>query len=389
MANQKRLFIIGTKNFPRGSAGANYSQYLALALISTGWKVIILGWGQNNECDYRNGRYCFRGIEYYNKVKTHTPINKDKKDFFDTNVLRYNMNKDDYFIFYGSNYKLLKLYCKEFDLQHITVARVEEMQPYQFKFGKFNPHYMMYRKGVNFVYKKIKRTFPISTVIEKNDIDNGCRTLRLPIMADPYEYDYVVREKRPQKLKFIYPGAKITGYEDNIISLFAAFGQLGTDELEHIELHITGMTINGLKKKLNTQFSFVENIGKGLILHEWLPYKDLVSLYRDMDYLILVRNDNAITRANFPSKVPELMCFGVIPVCTKVGDYTESYLYDGTNSIIFDGNSPEACLRTIKRCIETTDADFTTMRNQARNTAVERFSYEIWKDKINDFILCI
>ena len=64
---KKRIFVVGSSRFPRGSAGANYDQYLALALIEQGWNVIVLGCGDNSEEHNYSGKYLYRGIEYYNK----------------------------------------------------------------------------------------------------------------------------------------------------------------------------------------------------------------------------------------------------------------------------------------------------------------------------------
>ena len=64
-----RVFIMGSIGFPRGGAGANYDQYVALALKEAGWEVIILGSGINREEDSVDGRYIYKGIEYWHEPK--------------------------------------------------------------------------------------------------------------------------------------------------------------------------------------------------------------------------------------------------------------------------------------------------------------------------------
>ena len=56
----KRVFILGTPSFPRGSAGANYAQYLALALMECDYKVIIIGTGKNKEEDQNGDSYIYK-----------------------------------------------------------------------------------------------------------------------------------------------------------------------------------------------------------------------------------------------------------------------------------------------------------------------------------------
>lgn len=67
LKEEKRVFILGAPGFPRGSAGANYDQYLALALLKAGWKVIILGKGTNRPEDKSGNTYIYRDIEYRNE----------------------------------------------------------------------------------------------------------------------------------------------------------------------------------------------------------------------------------------------------------------------------------------------------------------------------------
>ena len=70
-----------------------------------------------------------------------------------------------------------------------------------------------------------------------------------------------------------------------------------------------------------------------LVFHGRLEYAELLELYQNMDYLFLAREKNIITESNFPSKVPEMLVYGVIPVCSDVGDYTKLYLRTGENAI--------------------------------------------------------
>ena len=86
MLEKKRVFILGTPNFPRGSAGANYDQYLALALLEAGWKVVVLGKGSNRVEDLIDGHFIYKGIEYRNEKPTKLEKYGVLKDFLYKNV---------------------------------------------------------------------------------------------------------------------------------------------------------------------------------------------------------------------------------------------------------------------------------------------------------------
>lgn len=102
-----------------------------------------------------------------------------------------------------------------------------------------------------------------------------------------------------------------------------------------------------------------------------------------MDFLIIARKVDEMSLANFPSKVPEALCHGVIPIVSRVGDYTKYYLEDGVNSIIFDGYAAEDCLNAINRVLEMSNERIYELRCNARFTAEKRFDYHNWSDKIS------
>ena len=61
-----RVFIFRASGFPRGAASANYIQYLADALISSGNSVIVIGTGRNRADDQIGDSFVYEGIEYFN-----------------------------------------------------------------------------------------------------------------------------------------------------------------------------------------------------------------------------------------------------------------------------------------------------------------------------------
>lgn len=50
-----------------------------------------------------------------------------------------------------------------------------------------------------------------------------------------------------------------------------------------------------------------------------MKYGELIGLYQEMHFLLLARGVSQMTLANFPSKVPETMCFGIVPIVSEVG----------------------------------------------------------------------
>lgn len=381
-----RLFILGSIKFPRGTAGANYEQYFSLSLIELGWKVIILGVGENREQDFDGHIYTYKGIEYYNAQNWKEVKYGFGVSFYEEMSRKYHFTKDDYFVLRDLGWQSINWLIKNYGTQRISYIHFDDLRPSQFKMPYINPQYWsnVYKWGLKF--RKLKKAFPISEALENKEKRYGCKTLRLPIMADPEEYGAAAKTEKPELLQLIYPGAKLNGCEDDIDLMLEAFASLTSDEKKRVVLHITGTTEEKLKAKLKNP-SVINELQNVLVIHPWMEYAELIELYRKMDFLVLSRFNNELTNANFPSKIPENMCFGIVPICTEVGDYTKYYLQNMVDSIFCKVGSIESMVTAIKTAINMSDNEYLCMRENARKTAVERFGYRNWAKRIESFLL--
>ena len=176
---------------------------------------------------------------------------------------------------------------------------------------------------------------------------------------------------------------KVNGYEDDFEAMFSALGQLSDLEKKKITVHITGTSKEKIQGYIDEQIW--KEVEDTLVIHGYISYDELVEIYLNSDFLLLPRKINNITKANFPSKIPELMSFGIIPVCTDVGDYTKIYLND-TNAIIMSETGVDACLQGIRKAIKMSARERAEMRNNARKLAEDEFDFRHWSKKIDAFL---
>ncbi|MCM3670900.1 glycosyltransferase [Mesobacillus maritimus] len=390
----KRVLICTEVSFPRGGAASNYIEYLALALINGGYCPIIIGQGENYKKDLNSGTYIYKGIQYYN-YPPQANVSKYKiKRFIDSNfyngkqiiqvLKKLNLTSEDYIIFYTSNGFTINTVLK-YASQYGTMSSMcitEHFRKSQFENKLL---YWRYLYSFNYVIAKTKSVIPISRHLEKIFKNKGCRTLLLPIMANPYEYSFEV-DTSNKVCNFIYSGAAFT--KDSFETMLKSFLLLTDEERAKVQFHLTGVKRENLEDYLGEQKNILEELESVLIIHPWLEYHELVDLMKRMDYLFIARETNQTTIANFPSKVPELMCYGVIPVVSRVGDYTELYLTDRKDSIIFEGCTPEVGVEALRRAIQLPEEIRISMKTQARKTAEEKFYYGIWTESLMDFIEC-
>lgn len=377
MAPTKRVFVLEANNFPRGSANANYIQYLSLALKDDECNVIV-GGNEKNISTYRNG--FIKDIEYCNVPWKKKYITSFNYSLLKTLNKKYIFSENDYFVLYSIDYLTIKWLLKKVDISHICVCQVEDMQPFQFKFGKFNPKVQYLKLSAKFIRNKKIKLLPISSFIAKQYPSNP--VLILPIMADTSEYTFIEKGLDKENINFIYPGLKKSNDEDDMELVLKSLRKLSDEKLKRIKLHITGAK----REEFLARYKVKKEIEEILEIHGWMEYEELVKLYEHMDYLLLIRKINNVTRANFPSKIPELMAFGVIPVCTKVGDYTEYYLTNDKDSIFASEEGVQDCYNAINKAINLDKDVYAIMRLNARKLVENKFDYKIWQKKIKKFI---
>lgn len=387
----KKLYILTNSTFPYGNANSNYIRYFALALSEIGWNVIVIGSNMSGDSDV-SGEY--GGVEYRNIQFSRKKLPFHLKDHFAYGKkLRRVMDElrieEDAHVFVYSMYRdLVKTALKKtkhLKAGHLSTAMVEWFQPYQYRFGKLNPDYLCWKYTFEHLITQFPKVFPISRNLQEYYEDAGCKTMLLPIMADVSANDFQLTDKKEgEPFHFIYPGD--AGKKDSLDGMVFALDSLTDVELASVRFHFTILKKEALQQYVEKGIN-VERILSSMVFHGRLPYDDLLKLYSEMDFLFIAREKNIVTLSNFPSKIPELLCYGVIPVCSNVGDYADLYLTDRKDSIIFEGADKAGCLEGIRRAIKMPTEKMYEMKRNARDCAEKKFDYHAWSRKIEKFFI--
>ena len=103
-------------------------------------------------------------------------------------------------------------------------------------------------------------------------------------------------------------------------------------------------------------------------------------------FTVLLRDANArYAKAGFPSKVVESLSTATPVICNLSSDLSK-YLKDNVNSIIIESNSSLEIEKAIKRIVTLSEDDLKKMQLNARYTAENSFDYNLYEDKIKEFI---
>lgn len=388
---QKRVFICTEHPFPRGSAGANYIQYLALALKAAGFSVRILSTnGRKAWCEEENEHLFYKDLELIIPDRESNRIlRKVENRFFRyrpfCKVLdSFHPGPGDALLVYSSNYNLvvgLRNYAQKRSMKSI-ITPVEYFMASSFPGGEKGIAFRRYCRLVEKEIPQFDIILPISNYLAQVYRNFGKDSRVLPIMADVSEFNEDFRKDFSGKRKIVFPASGVM--KDDVEGMLFSLAELDESLLKNTELHIT--QFNNGRERVQAAFDSIEDPGRrqllqnAVVYHNRLEYMDLVELYRDMHFLLLIREKNQQMLAGFPSKLPETMAFGIIPIATAMGDYAEYYLQDGIDSLLIYESGTDACKEAISRGLMLSPEEIQRMSFAAHTTAKDRFDYHNWVD---------
>lgn len=385
---ENRIFICTHSQLPGGDANSNYIFHMALSLKQANYEVITIGRSKdtNRQVTDIEGIYCIN-LER----KEHIPAKVEGHLFYGNRLIdelkSLDICENDYVIIYGgfvSLFTAISSRLKFMKKGHIITCVVEWPTPNQFRWKYLDLNYLFWKYVFYRMIPRWKKVIVISDNLCCHFNELGCNTFILPPLID--SQDKVIGEKKVlDKIQFIYAGADTK--KDAIKSMLLAINELSEEEKGKFRLNITSLTEKKARKLLKRNQRLIDENHNCLRIHGWMNYSDLIKIYYSTDYLLLPRETNQFTLSNFPSKIPEMMNYGIIPVCSRVGDYTGKYLIDMVDSIIFEGSSPRECSNAIRNALSISEDRRKYMSEHAIANAKQNFDYRAWSQKLTEFIL--
>lgn len=374
----KRVFLCLDNGFPRDGSSSNYIEYLGLAILNAGYDVHIIGMDERN--DKGTGDFKpYKGMDYVLLRKSGWRNNL--RDF----LIQTGVGKDDFVIVYTFKLRTLEpiLRLSKKNGFYVAVCVVEWFRRIQLGIGiRGYVRYFFYWIFFYIMLPRAGNIIAISRHLEKHFKECGCHTLLMPILME--HASECMREPHKYPLNFIYSG--FSWEKDCLDEVFHAVFHLPEDDRKKIHYHICGMKDEEFRECLGNDNELVQKALTVTTLHQWMEFGDYEDLLDKMDFVIIARRTNQTSLSNFPSKVPEMMAHGIVPVASRVGDYTDLYLNDGLDSFIFDGYDAEACETVIKRALKLERPELDRMSQNAKKTVEQKFYYGLWSEKLKKFI---
>lgn len=382
-----RLFICADCKYPRGDAGANRVHYIAKALKEYGMDVYIISSISPRSTEQHSDEWMefdhihYRTVFQITNGALHTIMRKTIYGYMVGKILAAAnpVAGRDLVLLYGSNSIVLSPIAKYCMRRRIKcfIDVVEHHQPYQYRFGCFDIRYLANSYTFHYLAPHIGNIIVISTEIQTYYKQKGYNAAVIPAITDT-NHSLPKRTEKPF-INLIYPGNPFG--KENVITMLNAIRTLPVEIRDSIRFHMTGIDESTLRNKLRNHQALVDDLCPQLVFHDWLPYDELIVLYEKMDFLFMPRLDNCVTRSNFPSKLPELMSWGIVPIGNMVGDYYH-YLHDGIDSILFQNDDTHDCAEALIRVAKMGFDELLQMQQKATETVEREFDYRGWVNKL-------
>lgn len=186
-------------------------------------------------------------------------------------------------------------------------------------------------------------------------------TVYIPPTVD-YSSPMFERERKLSShspVRLIYTG-NISSDKDSLSDIVRL-----VDGNHHFKLDIIGVD----KNRFQAVNNFIPD-SENIVFHGSVSHSKALQYLKNADFQLIIRKENIVTRAGFPTKFVESLACGIPVIATPSSNICD-YLINGKNGFIIDENlNLKECLKLIEKLSTN---DIVSMKNHALST--KDFSY--------------
>lgn len=366
------IAIVTHERYPDGSPGAIRCRSFAESYIKLGFDVVVIHKGtfMQDVCPkvfscYDANRYkkflCFErnAIGILEVLKNQHPLKA---------VLTYD--------FFGG----INRWCRKNNIINV-VDVVEWYSKEQFKRWYLSFDYLSKQFKIRNIARRKANVIAISSYLEKHFSNNGCKTVRIPIISDE-----VVNQQPASPdmstVNLIYAGTHTV--MDNVLLVLKSIVKLPENARKRIKFSIYGLKRDIMTGSLSPDDQSV--IDECVAFYGKRPNSEVLDAYKKSHFSIFLRDPELrVNKAGFPSKVIESMKMGVPVLCNYSSDL-DQYLKSGNNSIIVDTLSEDDICEVILQVLALSPSDYVSLRKNAIKTVRDKFNTISFSNEFREII---
>jgi hypothetical protein len=382
----KKIVLCGDFSYPNGSASANYINSIATLFYNIGYKPIVIS-QKSIQFDKSSiptfidffelpnltgGLLRFVQLRFFFIKKIKKLINSIQFDNHDL-ILAYSLTP--------SILKTILSISKKRKLKTITFV-VEWFNKSHYRLSYFSPHYFIFFISFFIYYPKFDYIFSVSNKIHNHFYKMNKNSFNLPYLHINNNRLTLLDKTFQGKYRIIVLGKD--GEKNNITNLIYALSKFDLNTLNKFEFHFTNSNLKEINKSIWLKYNYILNTI--FIRHNFLDNLLFQSLMNKCDFLYMIRPKTFSTTSNFPSKGPEALSLGKIPIASLVGDFENNYLSNNVDSIVVKDDSIDSIQEALQKLITLSQDDITKMSLNAYNNYINNFHVNTWEKSVKEFI---
>lgn len=382
----KSVVFLSKHKYPFGDASSKRNLCLGRYFYEKGYDVFFVGMGNTKyKKIHKIGPYQMVSLRKYSSKKlvfriiNHICIRKRitsyvKKTFKDTSL----------FIVDPIFYKIIR---KDvfFEGSKIIYSAVEYYSPCNYKYnGLFSKSFYDNLYFNENLKKEEGSVIAISSYLQNCFISRNINAIRIPFVIDSkiglsnFDSNQTFRNNKT----FLYCGNPRR--KDLLETMIRGFMQLPEKEFYQCKVIICGVDYEWLHKRFKKRE--INKINKVFVFKGYLPFEEVVEIYKDVTFSILLRPYNErYSKAGFPTKITEALEYGIIPITNFTSDLA-MYLDDGENCIRVNGEDSNAFKCAISKSLNIDDKTITKLRRNARELCITKLDIKEFYDELDNII---
>ncbi len=371
MGKRGTIVYVGGFELPDKNAAAHRVINNGKVFTKLGYNVVYLGISH----EYKE----FTKVEHFGFDCYFTPYPKGFKNWLkyltDIKTLKHVISLYEdvvAVVFYnyqaGALKKAIK-FCKKNNIK--TIADVTEWYLPE----KKNPIFYIIKKWdtetrMKKLQPKMDGVIAISKFLNDYYIKKGVKTVQVPPLIDKEDKKWKVErdELNNLPLKMVYAGNS-SDLKDNFSLLLDCIKEFE----EKIELEVIGNV------KLSSEKA---NEYKNVKILKRLSHEECVKKIANSHFQVFLREDNLVTRAGFPTKLPESFSCKT-PVITTVHSNVCDYIIDGKNSFVISKITKEGITEVLNKVTNLSYEELKEMKNSLEEN---KFDYRLFILKFEGFL---
>ena len=216
-----------------------------------------------------------------------------------------------------------------------------------------------------YIDKRCGNIIAISEFLYEHYRNQGCNVIKLPpLVYDFADKDQIFRDRDVVKLhqvKLVFAGT--TDFKDYLEPMLKAIRKINNNEIKII-FDVVGPSPDAIESMLEcsspTQY--------GINCYGHLSHENTLSIVREADFSVLMRENKRYAKAGVSTKFVEAMSLAVPSICTAVGG-TDAFVTDGVDGVLIKDNSVHEVLDKLVQITNMDSSKILQMKLNALNTA--------------------